>query len=265
MTGIERVVRWNRWYDGLPSEWRFQFILWPLILIGAINFMLTASAGFPFGLLVLLAIIGVAAVRVPFTLGYYTLTDADGAPGVPGIQLPPVRWIIALNQRYEALAEPQRIGAIATVLIVVGAMNMMLTIGAGFPFGLLFLLAILAVVAVRAPFANGWYKQPVVTAEAIGITPAIEAEPAADVIPVAINQDVEAPLAVTPVHDSIVAVEQPVAPSPILEPSDPEQPAAQALADLQPASKPRASAAPPRRAAKRAAVPQPAPAPPVIH
>ena len=64
MTFGERFHRWNLWYDELPQEWRFQFVLWPLIALGAINILLTVSSRFPFGLLLLLGIIFVVAVRV---------------------------------------------------------------------------------------------------------------------------------------------------------------------------------------------------------
>ena len=31
MTLAERLVLWNRWYDGVSEEWRFQFVVWSLL------------------------------------------------------------------------------------------------------------------------------------------------------------------------------------------------------------------------------------------
>jgi hypothetical protein len=75
MYDTDRVIRWNRWYDGLPGDWRFQFVLWPVLAIGALNMLLTVSIGFPFGLLLLVCIAFVASVRVPYALGYLTNRD----------------------------------------------------------------------------------------------------------------------------------------------------------------------------------------------
>jgi hypothetical protein len=46
------------------------------------------------------------------------------------------------------------------ILLGAGIVNMLLTIGNGFPFGLLFLLAILALVALRGPYVAGWLVPP---------------------------------------------------------------------------------------------------------
>jgi hypothetical protein len=161
MTFGERFHRWNLWYDELPQEWRFQFVLWPLIALGAINILLTVSSRFPFGLLLLLGIIVLAAVRVPYMLN--RLAAANGAQDVaeepPRFQISGFDWLIELNQRYEAMPELRRFWVLPIVLLIAGAINMLLTIGNRFPFGLLFLLALLAMVAGRAPYVAGWLKQ----------------------------------------------------------------------------------------------------------
>jgi hypothetical protein len=161
MTFGERFHRWNLWYDELPHEWRFQFVLWPLIALGTINILLTVSSRFPFGLLLLLGIIFLAAVRVPYMLD--KLATANGA-GIASkdssrFQISGFDWLIDLNQRYEAMPELRRFWVLPIVLLIAGAINMLLTIGNRFPFGLLFLLALLAMVAGRAPYVAGWLKK----------------------------------------------------------------------------------------------------------
>jgi hypothetical protein len=81
MTGSERFLQWNRWYDSLPQEWRFHFVLWPIIAVGAINMVLTVAIRFPFGLLLLFGFVFLAAVRVPYVLGYtaQSLSSPDRA------------------------------------------------------------------------------------------------------------------------------------------------------------------------------------------
>jgi hypothetical protein len=155
----ERFYHWNLKYDALPPEWRFQFVLWPLIALGAINIQLTLSTRFPFGLLLLLGILLITAARVPYVLARDMPAEAlaSGA-GHPGLQISAPDWLIDLNRRYDAMPEPRRFWVIPVVLVVAGAINMMLTIGRGFPFGLLFLLALLALIVMRAPYASGWFK-----------------------------------------------------------------------------------------------------------
>jgi hypothetical protein len=70
MTMAERLYGWNCWYDRLPSEWRFQIVLWPLLAVGAINMAISIALWFPFGLLVLIAISFFTEVRVPYFLGW---------------------------------------------------------------------------------------------------------------------------------------------------------------------------------------------------
>ena len=165
MTFAERVTDWNHWYDGLPQEWRFQLILWPLVILGVINMLLSlSSVGFPFGLLVLLGILFVAAVRVPFILGWVTPAHAlpSGEPGAPRLAIggAGADWIAGLNERYEAVPESRRFWIFPAILLIAGAINMQLTISYGWSFGLLFLLALLAIVVVRAPYVHGLLRSP---------------------------------------------------------------------------------------------------------
>ena len=158
MTVAERLSGWNRWYDGLPQEWRFQVILWPLIALGVVNMLLSLSIRFPFGLLVLLGVLLVAAVRVPALLGWITpahaLPSGAGAPDLKP-RAAGADWIAGLNERYEAVPEQRRFWIFPAILLLAGAINMQLTISQGWPFGLLFLLALLAIVVVRAPYVHG--------------------------------------------------------------------------------------------------------------
>ena len=160
MTFAERLSDWNRWYDGLPQEWRFQLILWPLIALGVVNMLLSlSSVGFPFGLLVLLGVLFVAAVRVPFILGWITPGHAlpSGEAGAPRMAIggAGADWIAGLNERYEAVPESRRFWIFPAILLISGAINMQLTISYGWSFGLLFLLVLLAIIVVRAPYVHG--------------------------------------------------------------------------------------------------------------
>jgi hypothetical protein len=164
MTYADRLNRWNQWYDSTPEEWRSQIVLWPLLLLGFINMQMTIAGGFPFGLLVLLGLIAVAAVRLPYTLGWIKpgRAEGDGAR----IELGRIDWLYDLNNSYDALPTHQRFWIIPAILIVVGAINMKLTLAAGYPFGLLFLIALLAIILVRAPFAAGLVTPPPAMREA---------------------------------------------------------------------------------------------------
>lgn len=159
MTMAERLSGWNRWYDGLPQEWRFQIILWPLIAIGACNMLLSLSIRFPFGLLVLLGMMFVAAVRVPYVLGWITPAQdlPSGGRSAPRLEIggAGADWIAGLNERYEAVPEKTRFWIFPAILVVAGAINMQLTIQHGYPFGLLFLIVLLAIIVVRAPYVHG--------------------------------------------------------------------------------------------------------------
>jgi hypothetical protein len=157
MSFAERVMGWNRRYDALPEDWRFQVVLWSLLALGAINMLLTVTTRFPFALLVILGIIAMAVIRVPYALGWIAAHE-EVAPN-HRFQIP-AGGLIELNRRYEAIPEQRRFWVYPTVLLIGGAVNMMLTIAYGFPFGLLFLLTLLALIAVRAPYAAGWLTAP---------------------------------------------------------------------------------------------------------
>ena len=159
MTFAERFNRWNLWYDGLPELWRFQFILWPLLALGAINMWLTVAVRVPFGLLVVLGILFIAAVRVPYILGR-TLPASDASSDRSNSGIVSAPWLIDLNHRYEEMPESRRIWVYPAILLIAGAINMMLTIWHAFPFGLLFLIALLVLVALRAPYTAGWIIAP---------------------------------------------------------------------------------------------------------
>ena len=158
MTYAERAQRWNEWYDGLPDRWRFQVVLWPLLLLGTINMVLTISNGFPFGLLVILGILLLAVVRVPYLTGRRPARGGEQPERT--VHLGRVDWAWGLNQRYDAMPEWRRFWVFPAVLVVAGAINMALTLANGFPFALLFLLALLVMVAIRAPYAWGWLTPP---------------------------------------------------------------------------------------------------------
>jgi len=171
MTVAERLYRWNRWYDGLPQEWRFQFILWPLIALGACNMLLSLSIRFPFGLLVLIGVLCVAAVRVPYASGWITPAEAlpGGEPGTRRLEIggAGADWLMGLNRRYEAMPDEHRFWVFPAILVIAGAINMQLTINRGYPFGLIFLIVLLAVIVMRAPYVHGLLRSP-----SMGGTPA---------------------------------------------------------------------------------------------
>jgi hypothetical protein len=162
MTFADQLNRWNRWYDSTPENWRGHILAWPLVAIGFLNMQLTIAGGFPFGLLLLLGLLAIAAVRLPYTRGW--IKPADGAENAdaPGARIVVGRidWLYDLNLSYDALPTTRRIWVVPAILIVVGAVNMKLTLANGYPFGLLFLLALLAVIAVRAPFVAGMVTPP---------------------------------------------------------------------------------------------------------
>jgi hypothetical protein len=164
MTYADRLNLWNRWFDETPEHWRSQIVLWPLLLLGFINMQMTIAGGFPFGLLVLLGLIGIAAVRVPYTLGWIKPRQGDG--GGARIEVGRIDWLHDINTSYDALPAHQRFWIIPAILIIVGAINMKLTLSAGYPFGLLFLIALLAIILVRAPYVAGLVTPPPATREA---------------------------------------------------------------------------------------------------
>ncbi len=158
MTYAERVQHWNRLYDQAPEDLRFNVVAGAVVLIGAINMWLTVSIGFPFGLLVILAIAALTAIRLPQALGWVQAHPEQ--PGRARMQIEGADSLYRWNLWYDGLTEAQQNAVLLVVLLGAGVINMLLTIGNGFPFGLLFLLAILALVAVRGPYAAGWLVPP---------------------------------------------------------------------------------------------------------
>ena len=176
MTSADRLQRWNLWYERTPEDWRFQLVVWALVVVGAVNMLLTIAIGFPFALLVGLAIAAIAAVRVPYVLGWVR-TDGE-APGGGGarLEIKAPSWVLGANRWYDGLDDTQRPLVLLAALAIPGAINMLLTFAGGFPFGLLFLLAVLALIAIRAPYAAGWFKGA--PAPGPGATPRIGEESA---------------------------------------------------------------------------------------
>ncbi len=210
MTLAERLVLWNRWYDNVSEEWRFQFVVWSLLILGAINMVLTISVGFPFALLVMLGIIVIAAIRLPYFLGWVNHHQTEQTD--PRFEIAGAGWLIDLNHRYEAMPESRRFWVYPAILLIAGAINMMLTIGYGFPFGLLFLLALLALVVVRAPFTAGWLRHPAPPAAAEGYDPALGHNETLQV-----NHHTQPPIEHEPLADNGIAEHQ----HPTEEPHDP--------------------------------------------
>ena len=83
MTVLERFAAWNNWYDGLPEAWRFQMILWPILVLGAVNMLLTVALGFPFGLLPLLGVGALAYIRITHRTMTQAAVRSGGAPVEP--------------------------------------------------------------------------------------------------------------------------------------------------------------------------------------
>jgi hypothetical protein len=159
MTNADRLQRWNRWYEQTPEQWRFQLVVWALVVIGAVNMLLTIAIGFPFALLVGLAILAIAAVRVPYVLGWIRTDGGASDAGGARLEIQAPSWMLKANRWYDGLDETQRPLVLLAALAIPGAINMLLTFAGVFPFGLLFLLALLALIAIRAPYAAGWLKE----------------------------------------------------------------------------------------------------------
>lgn len=160
MTNADRLQRWNLWYEQTPEKWRFQFVLWILLIVGAVNMLLTVAVGFPFALLVGIAIAIMAAIRVPYALGWLRTESTAAAAGADArMEIEAPSWVIRLNRWYDSLDDMQRALVLLAALAIPGMLNMLLTFAGGFPFGLLFLLALLAVLAIRAPYTAGWLKE----------------------------------------------------------------------------------------------------------
>ncbi len=158
MTTTDKMYAWNQWYDGLPENWRSMAVVLPLLVIGAVNMALTIWIGFPFALLVVLAIAAMMVVRVPYSLGW--LKPAEAAGGSVRMEIEGWDWVRDLNIWFDNQPLMMRRIVLLGVILGAGAVNMLLTFSSGFPFGLLFLMAILALVAIRVPYEAGWYKAP---------------------------------------------------------------------------------------------------------
>lgn len=169
MTNADRLQRWNLWYERTPELWRFQLIVWALLAVGAVNMLLTIIVGFPFALLVGIAVLAIAAVRVPYVLGWVRADGSDAAAGAR-LEIEAPSWVVRANRWYDGLTEMQRPLVLLALLAIPGAINMLLTFAGGFPFGLLFLIAVLALMAIRAPYTAGWLKESPVSGDASALT-----------------------------------------------------------------------------------------------
>lgn len=153
---MDWVVGWNKRYERVPEDMRFGLVVSLVVFVGLINMLLTISTGFPFALLVLLAILFIAGVRFAYIL--------EAPADIRGEAVEPAKlhadWVVGLNRWYDALPEERRFWVLPAVLIVAGFINMMLTIAHAFPFALLFLLVLLALVAIRLPYLRGWLSEP---------------------------------------------------------------------------------------------------------
>jgi type III secretory pathway component EscV len=156
--------RWNRAYDEAPPHLRFQIIVWGLVAIGAINMLLTVWFGFPFALLLVLAIAWLAWIRVwPQIAAHRPVSESRDAYGTGSAsdgtsmtftpsQVPLANSFPGFNTWMDRLTELERVGVHLTVLGLAGLINMLLTIQGGFPFGLLFLFAFVALAVMRLPW-----------------------------------------------------------------------------------------------------------------
>ena len=153
---MDWVVSWNKRYERVPEDMRFGLVVSFVVLVGMINMLLTISTGFPFGLLVLLAILLIAGVRFAYIL--------EAPAEVRGETTEPAKlqadWVVGLNRWYDGLPEDRQFWVLPAILIVAGFVNMMLTLAHAFPFALLFLLVLLALVAIRLPYLRGWLREP---------------------------------------------------------------------------------------------------------
>jgi hypothetical protein len=160
MTYADRLNRWNRWFDGTPDDWHAHIVLWPLVLAGFINMQLSIASGFPFGVLVLLALLWIASIRLPYTRGWIVPGPDPARDEGARLVFGRADWIYDINERYEAMPDDRRFFVIPAILIVAGTLNLWLTFEHGWVFGGLFLLVLLVVLAVRAPYVWGVIAPP---------------------------------------------------------------------------------------------------------
>jgi hypothetical protein len=195
-----------------------------------------------------------------------------------------------LNRWYEALPEARRVLVYPAVLLAAGAINMHWT---GTPFGMVFLLTLLVLFALRRSYIAGWFKEPAAAGSPAALehqpkTPPLAFKPAAPqpvakdpaptVKPEPVAAAAPAVVAAPVVAEKPAPVPAPTMPAPTAKPQAAPQPAVAAApapvpppaataAAPAPVSKPPvAAAAPvPPPAAAPAPVPPPAPvaAPPV--
>ncbi len=151
-----QLRRWNRWYDELPELLRFPVVLGLLVIVGAINLALTIATRFPFGLLVLLAIAVLAAIRLPYLIGPDNPARSDWGEPEPAAPEPSHGGLMSrANHWYESFPELWRFQLIVWALVLVGAVNLALTIAVRLPFGLLVLIAVVLIAAIRLPYLRG--------------------------------------------------------------------------------------------------------------
>lgn len=151
-----QLRRWNRWYDELPELLRFPVVLGLLVIVGAINLALTIATRFPFGLLVLLAIAVLAAIRLPYLVGPDNPARSDWGEPEPAAPEPSHGGLMSrANHWYESFPELWRFQLIVWALVLVGAVNLALTLAVRLPFGLLVLIAVVVIAAIRLPYLRG--------------------------------------------------------------------------------------------------------------
>jgi hypothetical protein len=160
MAFADRLIRWNRWFDDTPEDWHAHIVLWPLAFAGFLNMQLTIASGFPFGVLVLLTLLGFATVRLPYTRGWIIPGPDPASDTGARFLFGRADWLYDLNARYEALPETRRFFVIPGILILGGTLNLVMTFTRGWAFGGVFLLVLLAVIALRAPYVWGVIAAP---------------------------------------------------------------------------------------------------------
>jgi hypothetical protein len=159
-----QIERWNRLYDEAPADLRFQIIVWGLIAVAAVNMLLTIWFNFPFGLLLLAALATLAWIRIAPRLPMLRRSAGTAAPqaaaaapwsahGAPAPAPSPMAGAFpVINTWLDGLPEFQRLGLYLAVLGLAGVINMLLSIDGGFPFGVLFLIALVAIAGIRGPW-----------------------------------------------------------------------------------------------------------------
>lgn len=68
--GCDALIRWNEWFDAMPYQRQWAWLLGTLLPIGFINMALSICAGFPFGLLMLFALLAGIVLRGPYVWGW---------------------------------------------------------------------------------------------------------------------------------------------------------------------------------------------------